>query len=629
MNYNNTSYDLELATFGVTRTGITDLVQTFENITGASGSGGASSLQRVTEYFKGDFVTCKNAPGWVTLYCTTPGVTAEAEPVEYSGIAQVGDRVTDGTCVFTARNVIGELDALGETSTTAAADVEMLKKELLKQVDNRIPPVGTIKYSAVDLGEEWLRCDGSFISEDDYPELVSVMGKLTPGTDKFKSALSNAGIKGAVATNCVVWDGTAYVYLVDTKKLVAINSTGSATAISITGADALAAIPSRPVVLSICAGGLYLCQLANDVSTMVVLECSLFDKSATTLSMTTLDVAGKVTVDSPTGIYVWPEVVTVSGRQYMAVCTHPASIQYYDTIMAAAISWTAGSFETTASVTSYEWRKYETYSQSSYPKTSYDTFHSLLAYHNKNGGDMIAPFHALVGCTESQWNGFAGGFMIYFSMASFPQNIFGNTTKPNAPPLWCDYNGESKSDAQKDTVAWAAYQEWIVNNKTIGFNVVPVAAQNECLYNAEIESRHLTILVCNYNPRTMLEYKTIDTVRLPSAARLGKDSIVYADEQGMWFIFVGTGILFTESLKKGQWGYMDTSATLGVITSNQSIVYDNVNNILYVSGNAASGSVVGQIVLADRFNYATDGAWLPIMEKDSIPAYIKAKEPTT
>ena len=68
VNYNNTSYDLELATFGVTRTGITNLVATFEKITGASGSGGASTLQRSTEYFKGDFVTCKNAPGWVTLY---------------------------------------------------------------------------------------------------------------------------------------------------------------------------------------------------------------------------------------------------------------------------------------------------------------------------------------------------------------------------------------------------------------------------------------------------------------------------------------------------------------------------------------------------------------------------------
>ncbi len=176
VNYNNTSYNLELATFGVTRTGITDLVQTFENITGASGSGGASSLQRSTEYFKGDFVTCKSAPGWVTLYCTTPGVTADAEPVEYSGIAQVGDQVADGTCVFTARDVVGELDILKDmftdTETSIAGlegDIQDLREELNLKAEE-IQPLGAIKYSAApDMGPDWLKCDGSFVSEDEYP----------------------------------------------------------------------------------------------------------------------------------------------------------------------------------------------------------------------------------------------------------------------------------------------------------------------------------------------------------------------------------------------------------------------------------------------------------------------------
>lgn len=177
VNYNNTSYDLELATFGVTRTGITNLEQTFEKITGASGSGGASTLQRSTEYFKGDFVTCKNAPGWVTLYCTTAGTTAAAEPVEYAGIAQVGDTVQDGTCVFTARDVVGEIDVLKdlftntETSIVGLEDgLQELREELNHKAENLPPPVGTIKYSAVDPGEEWVKCDGSFVSEDDYPE---------------------------------------------------------------------------------------------------------------------------------------------------------------------------------------------------------------------------------------------------------------------------------------------------------------------------------------------------------------------------------------------------------------------------------------------------------------------------
>ena len=144
VNYNNTAYDLELATFGVTRTGITNLEATFEKITGASGSGGASTLQRSTEYFKGDYVTCKNAPGWVTLYCTTQGVTAATEPLDYLGIAEVGDQVQDGSCVFTARDVVGELDVLRElfaaTETSICALFPFLISSVFLHPSFIIPP---------------------------------------------------------------------------------------------------------------------------------------------------------------------------------------------------------------------------------------------------------------------------------------------------------------------------------------------------------------------------------------------------------------------------------------------------------------------------------------------------------
>ena len=49
------------------------------------------------------------------------------------------------------------------------------------------PPVGTIQFSASQsVGDDWLRCDGRFVSETDYPELVAALGKLTPSGDKFK-----------------------------------------------------------------------------------------------------------------------------------------------------------------------------------------------------------------------------------------------------------------------------------------------------------------------------------------------------------------------------------------------------------------------------------------------------------
>jgi len=52
------------------------------------------------------------APGWATLVCTQAGTTAASEPSGYSRITKVGDRVLDGTAVFTVRNIIGELDGV-------------------------------------------------------------------------------------------------------------------------------------------------------------------------------------------------------------------------------------------------------------------------------------------------------------------------------------------------------------------------------------------------------------------------------------------------------------------------------------------------------------------------------------
>lgn len=110
VNYNNTSYDLELAKFKVTSTEVKELVNTFRPITaGGGGGGGAVGLERETKYSVGDTTTVASAPGWCTLYCTKAGATDVLEPQGYSQITKVGDSVLDGTAVFEARNTILEL----------------------------------------------------------------------------------------------------------------------------------------------------------------------------------------------------------------------------------------------------------------------------------------------------------------------------------------------------------------------------------------------------------------------------------------------------------------------------------------------------------------------------------------
>jgi len=66
----------------------------------------------------GDAVTAVGAPGWATLVCTQAGTTAAYEPSGYSRITKAGDKVLDGAAVFTARNIIGELDSVISTVGT-------------------------------------------------------------------------------------------------------------------------------------------------------------------------------------------------------------------------------------------------------------------------------------------------------------------------------------------------------------------------------------------------------------------------------------------------------------------------------------------------------------------------------
>lgn len=147
INYNNSSYDLELANFTVSSTELTDLIQVFSLLKGGSGGGGGVTLERSANYGLGDVVSHGSAPGWATLYCTQAGTTATAEPTGYAKIAKVGDKVLDGTAVFTARNVIGELDG----ALTSLTQLDSQVGNLAQQVESALSSSGnlTIKVTAL------------------------------------------------------------------------------------------------------------------------------------------------------------------------------------------------------------------------------------------------------------------------------------------------------------------------------------------------------------------------------------------------------------------------------------------------------------------------------------------------
>lgn len=99
LNITNGNFDLELATFNVSETTISDIVNTYPTIHKTN-----NQLRRATAYAVNDFVFCQSASDALIFVCTTAGTTAVQEPTAYASVAS-GSSVTDGTAVFKAYNL--------------------------------------------------------------------------------------------------------------------------------------------------------------------------------------------------------------------------------------------------------------------------------------------------------------------------------------------------------------------------------------------------------------------------------------------------------------------------------------------------------------------------------------------
>jgi uncharacterized repeat protein (TIGR02543 family) len=154
INYNNSSYDLELAIFTVSSAGLNGLTKVFPTLkAGSGGGGGGETLTRATSYSVGDAVTAVGAPGWATFVCTQAGTTAASEPSGYSRITKAGDKVLDGTAVFTARNIIGELDGvISDVSSIGESMTELDSKvtEMMSSTGLVMKLVSLDEYRALE-----------------------------------------------------------------------------------------------------------------------------------------------------------------------------------------------------------------------------------------------------------------------------------------------------------------------------------------------------------------------------------------------------------------------------------------------------------------------------------------------
>ena len=179
INYNNSSYDLELAIFTVSSAGLDGLTKVFPTLKAGSGGGGGGgeTLTRATSYAVGDAVTAVGAPGWATLVCTQAGTTAASEPSGYSRITKVGDKVLDGTAVFTARNIIGELDGVISSNASLGESVQTLDEKVAEMMSSTGLVIDDMKYRYSFYGKDTISATKELYEflNDKVPYLISMI----------------------------------------------------------------------------------------------------------------------------------------------------------------------------------------------------------------------------------------------------------------------------------------------------------------------------------------------------------------------------------------------------------------------------------------------------------------------
>lgn len=347
--------------------------------------------------------------------------------------------------------------------------------------------------------------------------------------------------------------------------------------------------PAIDIVLSVVDGAVYLAQNNAGANNFILLECATFTGSESVIEMTALDTAGKRAASEDekvkTGKYSLnciPKVAKIGSSAHMAfqISSTTGSSRYI-----VCFKWTPGAFDATAEIQTIEYCY-------AYGIQRDDTYFPLFMFSPKNGNEIVVLYyHHRLSSSGSTTN--------FLEIFSETQGIYG-----------------TKEYATQATVSGFSQ---------IKRNIIPVCGNGECLFDIWVEQSHPIIYFANYELNAGMTTRTVDAVSLPSRSKAFKESVVYATAQGLWFVFVGTGLLFAENLADGSWGFLDTQELIGVIGAYGCLYYNSATNSLYISGMDTAGTPkVAKLKLPDLYNYATDGAFLPSLASDGVPAYIKA-----
>ena len=165
--------------------------------------------------------------------------------------------------------------------------------------------------------------------------------------------------------------------------------------------------------------------------------------------------------------------------------------------------------------------------------------------------------------------------------------------------------------------------------------VSPIANSEFYIYRAYIHNGSMYLRAGRVSPFTSFENtdytenpQKIKGISLSPYAQLFPDSLAYIDSHNMFVIFVGCGFPFSHTpLDMDSWGYLDTTEYFGIISQWGGAEFDPDTNTLCLSGRGTQGNYLcGLLKLHQKFQYANDGAWLPYIASDGVPAWIKAQD---
>lgn len=488
---------------------------------------------------------------------------------------------------FAINYIDTEIDAklaAAEAQINAKSDELESKIAEVRGIVNSIspPPIGAIKISAsTSPGTGWLQCDGSFISESVYPELVALLGKMS--VENLDLTEIATGRIPADITNTALYNGYLWVFSYSAKKLYGISMSSPTAAVKtvpVTGIDTLSSPSTRTIYLSIANGSVFLTQKSGSEHIRIFMATSF----ATTAEMETYSTESLEVLVAPYAVrytgYIIPYVTYENSYYRMAYCARNTnSVSGANRVM---------------------YLNFKDFTDVGYSEETVD--HTIY----NSGTPRMTGIHNLVS-------------MLSFSTKNADECVITKTSRINAS------GSDSIVSVAKGVYSLSSLVSQEINNgEYFDSYAIPIVSADQVFFGLGILDEGVT--VASFRKNTNSASVTVP-INLPGTAKTFYDSAVYVSSQDLWLMFVGTGLIVAKEIDQSDtFGYVDTRPILGTIARAGNVQYDSASKMLYIVGQDDTGTVkVGKLNLADAFRYSDNGTWLPTLAYGNIPTYIKAK----